>query len=228
MNVKNTILSRIQNTIAPHYCCSCGEIGDIFCEYCKYNINSEPFGRCVLCNTLTVNAESRCRTCSAPYSRMWCVGEYAEELEKLIAAYKFNRSSLAAMAAADLCATRLPQLPSEVVVTGVPTIPAHIRQRGYDHTKVMSQQIAHKTGLTYRPTVERATQTVQRGASRQQRLANAQAAFTCNSIPADTYLLVDDVFTTGATLHYAAQALLDAGAAEVWCVVVARQPLEKQ
>jgi predicted amidophosphoribosyltransferase len=39
------------------------------------------------------------------------------------------------------------------------------------------------------------------------------------------YLLVDDVVTTGATIKYAAKALKDAGAGDVWVAAIARQPL---
>jgi predicted amidophosphoribosyltransferase len=37
------------------------------------------------------------------------------------------------------------------------------------------------------------------------------------------YILVDDVMTTGATLQYSARVLKEAGATEVWIVVLARQ-----
>jgi len=40
------------------------------------------------------------------------------------------------------------------------------------------------------------------------------------------YLLVDDVMTTGSTLKYAARALKQAGASQVWVAVIARQTLD--
>jgi predicted amidophosphoribosyltransferase len=44
---------------------------------------------------------------------------------------------------------------------------------------------------------------------------------------APVYLLIDDVVTTNATLRYAADALMTAGAKTVWVGVAARQPLDK-
>ena len=59
------------------------------------------------------------------------------------------------------------------------------------------------------------------------RIQQAKQAFSCKPLGGGRYLLVDDVFTTGATVHYAAQQLKDAGANEVWGAIIAHQPLEK-
>jgi len=69
---------------------------------------------------------------------------------------------------------------------------------------------------------------MQRHASAVERDRQAKAAFAVKGaitkhVP---YVLVDDVVTTGATIKYAAQALLDAGASQVWVAVVARQTLD--
>jgi predicted amidophosphoribosyltransferase len=64
---------------------------------------------------------------------------------------------------------------------------------------------------------------------RSERLANLRAAFAVNpgaiaALQGKTVLLVDDVMTTGATLHLAAHALLNAGATRVTGAVFARTP----
>jgi len=64
---------------------------------------------------------------------------------------------------------------------------------------------------------------------RSKRLANLRAAFAVNpaALPAmqgKSVLLVDDVMTTGATMHLAARTLLNAGAASVTGAVFARTP----
>jgi predicted amidophosphoribosyltransferase len=51
----------------------------------------------------------------------------------------------------------------------------------------------------------------------------ATAMFTANALPAHV-VLIDDVMTTGATLHAAADALLRAGVARVDAWVCARVP----
>jgi predicted amidophosphoribosyltransferase len=71
----------------------------------------------------------------------------------------------------------------------------------------------------------RRTQTVQRGATAKDRQMQAKGAFcVIGEVNKDAvYILVDDVMTTGATLQYSARVLKEAGATEVWIVVLARQ-----
>ena len=68
---------------------------------------------------------------------------------------------------------------------------------------------------------------------RARRLANLQAVFAVDplrvqELSGGTVLLVDDVMTTGATLHTAAQVLRRAGAALVSALVVARADLRER
>jgi len=160
-----------------------------------------------------------------PYTRAWCVGERTEALQRLIDAYKFERAKACHGTLADLLVSRLPDLPPETVVVPIPTISAHIRQRGYDHTLLIARRLAKKMNLRLDPALSRKTATKQRGASRKERIAQAKEAFALTSpiLPNMPYLLIDDVVTTGSTLKYAAQLLKDAGAAEVWVGVIARQ-----
>lgn len=123
----------------------------------------------------------------------------------------------------------IPEFPSNVIVVPVPTIPSHIRQRGYDHTALIARRFAKVKSLPYQKLIERVSYTKQRGASRKQRFEQASQAFTVKKRLSEdsVYLLIDDVITTGATAQYAAEALLAAGASEVWVGVIARQPLDK-
>ncbi len=214
------------NLIAPHYCCSCGEIGEVLCEYCKYNIESEFAGQCLVCGGLTGSNQALCRTCQVPYSRAWCVGRKSDELERLITAYKFNRTKAAYRPLAELLHEAIPLLPPDTVVTAVPTVSGHIRERGYDHAELIAKRFASLRKHQYQTVLTRLTKARQRGANRQQREVQAKVAFGANMTVSGAYLLVDDVLTTGATIKYASKALLDAGATEVWVAIVARQPLE--
>lgn len=221
------MLFRPSNLIAPHYCCSCGEIGSILCENCKYDIVSEPYSKCLHCGSPTSGGEAVCGGCALPFSRAWCIGEKNGGLEGLIDAHKFERAKAASPVFSQLLDATLPQLPDSVTVVPVPTVATHIRQRGYDHTLLLARSFAAMRSLQMKTPLRRRTNDTQRGASRREREEQAKRAFVCDTLGGGCYLLLDDVYTTGATVRYAAEALKAAGANEVWLAIVARQPLEK-
>jgi ComF family protein len=156
------------------------------------------------------------------------VGERSGETRGLIDGYKFERQRAAHRPLADLLLQCIDQLPEDTVIVPVPTIAPHIRLRGYDHMYLIARYFARKRGLELCSVLHRTTTTRQRGASRAQRMLQAQKAFEVRRDldPDKHYLLIDDVITTGSTLAYASQALLDAGAGHVWVAAIARQPLD--
>lgn len=212
--------------LAPHYCCSCGNIGTLLCDYCKYDIINEPYEACILCHKLVQPGQHICMICTAPFTKAWCASDRREGVKELLDRYKFERTRAAYLPLAELLHHTLPDLPSDICVVPIPTITPHIRQRGYDQVAILSKEVAMRRKLSYTPLLHRKTNSVQRGASRKQRIDQANMAFTARSCNG-RYLVIDDISTTGATLSAAAQALLDAGAQEVWVAVVACQPLEK-
>ncbi len=214
--------------LAPHYCVSCGTIGQILCMYCKCNIESEQYEACLVCSGPVGGGEALCSHHILPYSRAWCVGERSAALRALLDQYKFERAKDTYHELAQLLDLSLPVLPEDVVVVPVPTIAPHIRRRGFDHTALVAKELAKRRGLIYQHAIERVTTTSQLGKGKRDRRKQAAQAFACvRPAQPGRYLLIDDIFTTGATVEFAAQALRDAGATEVWLAIVARQPLEK-
>lgn len=213
--------------IAPHHCRGCDKIGVLLCDNCKYNITSEAFEACLSCAG-PVGRLGICRRCNLPYSRAWVVGWRRDSLELLIDDYKFKRTKSSSQALVDLLDLTVARLPPETVVLAVPTIASHIRRRGYDHAKIIAQQFAIRRGLTFDDILQRATNTTQRGKNSRLRKQQAQQAFkVARPLSAKApYLLIDDVITTGATVHYGARALKQAGAGEVWVAAIARNPLD--
>ena len=219
---------RLSDILAPDYCLSCGEIGSILCEHCKYDIVGEAYGKCISCGNISPASSNLCRACVLPYSNAWCVGERHDILQRLLDAYKFNRSKSAVRILAGFLDATLPFFPDEMVVTYVTTIRPHVRQRGYDHARELAKELAKRRGLICQETLMRTTSTRQLGAGRRQRIENAKRAFAPKtSIKAQKYLLIDDIYTTGSTLEYGAKALRSGGASDVMVAVIARQPLEK-
>ena len=221
------MIDTLLSYIAPHHCCGCGKIGSLLCDNCKYNISDDRFDSCILCGG-SATPLGLCGRCKPPFERGWCVGERTEELKLIIDGYKFERKRAASQVLGRLLSDRIGMLPQSTVIVPVPTIAAHIRVRGYDHTLLLARVVAVHQSLSVSNVLERKTTTKQRGASRHERFLQAKVAYGVKH-PLDPelpYLLIDDVVTTGATIHYAAQALRDAGARHVWVGVIARQPLD--
>lgn len=182
---------------------------------------------CIVCGTIAAK-QGICAECQAAYSRAWCAGERSGALREAIDSYKFYNNYAAHKDLAALLSERIGRLPENCIIVPVPTVPSHIRQRGYDHALLLAKRLAK---LQNRPVVQllkRKTATKQRGQNKANRRAQASRAFDRRkrADPDAVYLLVDDVITTGATLHFAAKALRAAGASEVWAGVIARQPLD--
>lgn len=111
----------------------------------------------------------------------------------------------------------------------VPASPDRVRERGYDQAALLAQEAARRLRLPAIRAVERTrATTAQFDLDRAARAANLGGAFRAvpgrqPAIVGRWVVLVDDVVTTGATLAACAVALLDAGAAAVSGVAVARE-----
>ncbi|HEU5121376.1 MAG TPA: phosphoribosyltransferase family protein [Candidatus Saccharimonadales bacterium] len=226
-NVKNTMIDKFLSLLAPHLCYECQKLGAILCSNCKYNIINEDFNTCIMCSAAT-SKENICFHCSHLFEHAWCVEERRDVLKRIVNDYKFNNVYAAHGTLADLLIGRTPELPPDCRVVPIPTIPTHIRRRGYDHMLTIARVFAKKKGLQLETSLMRRTNTVQTGQTRKKRLQQAEKAFSLkNSRLHGRYLLVDDIVTTGATLKTAATLLRQHGATEVWVAVVLRQPLDK-
>lgn len=211
--------------IAPHYCCGCEERGVFLCQSCENDIVSERFSYCIRCLSPSVTSNI-CAACKPSYSKAWCVSIRDEIMEKIVNAYKFDRVYEALEISARLLSRTLPSLPRDMIIVPIPTVPKHIRIRGYDHTRQMAIHIARQHGVRYAPLVSRRTNSVQLNASRPVRIRQAQEAFHVQPLEGGRYLIIDDVYTTGSTVEYASRQLRRAGAEEVWVAVLSRQVLD--
>lgn len=118
--------------------------------------------------------------------------------------------------------------PSSTVLIAVPLSRARLRQRGYDQARELARPLARALSLpllddALRRLRDTAPQSSLDGLARRRNLRGAFAAAFPTAPPARV-LLIDDVMTTGATLHAAATALRRAGVHRVEAWVCARVP----
>ena len=225
-NVKNTIVDSLLSVVAPHLCSSCGRIGTTFCDNCKYDIIQRTFSNCILCDKLAELGV--CDDHKFVFNQAWVVGTRSGSLQRLIGGYKFQNMKAASVDLADLLCRRLPPLPARSVLVPIPTTAGHIRERGYDHMLLIAQELGRKLHIPVERILQRGNQLTQHHVGRKERLIQAKTAFRVEGMvdPGITYILLDDVVTTGATITQAAKLLRNAGAVYVWVAVTSRQPLD--
>jgi ComF family protein len=110
------------------------------------------------------------------------------------------------------------------VVVPVASSAERIRERGYCHATLLAQAVAAELGLRVMPfgLVRVHQHGTQKGRTREERLGALAGAYRASAqVHQRRVLLVDDVVTTGATLHAATSALREAGAARVQPIVLA-------
>lgn len=174
----------------------------------------------------------RCLRRPPPLTEAHAACLYGAPLDRLLPRFKFHHDLAAGRLLAQLMAQRFRSLPATwpaaVALLPIPLHPRRLRQRGYDQALELARPLAraldlpllHDALVRVRHT---APQSRLQATRRQRNLEDAFRARGSAALPAHV-VLVDDVMTTGATLHAAAIALHRAGVARVDAWVCARVP----
>ena len=211
---------------APHVCLGCGAEEDrLLCEGCAASIAVVP-SRCYRCKAVT-DDYTVCATCRSktPLRQVIVLTHYTGMPKELIHKMKYERARAGIAEAAQLLGPQLVYLPADAMLTHVPTASSRVRQRGYDHARLLACHLATTSGYPYGTALARVGQAHQVGAKRAERLRQLRGAFRpvhLQLVQGKHVVLVDDVLTTGATLETAARELKRAGAATVSAIVFAQ------
>ncbi|HEV2147693.1 MAG TPA: ComF family protein, partial [Longimicrobiaceae bacterium] len=210
----------------------------LVCRLCWARVRELPAPRCPRCWTPVPHGREagvRCTACAdlPPTLRAvrsaFAMGEVSR---KLVHALKYRRwSALAEPMGRRMAALPFPEDVEEEarLVVPVPTSPSRVRERGYDQAVLLAAAFAARTGRTTDPGMlaRRRASGTQTALHPDERRANVAGAFTVpegrrSGVRGEHVLLVDDVWTTGATAEACAQALLEAGARVVSVATFAR------
>lgn len=195
-----------------------------------------------------IDQATACPRCAAPFGRELCtecmtrtgpqelafsaaVAALAYDLraQALVTAYKDGNERRLAGELAQLMAQALPlewRLWAEAL-TWVPADGEALRRRGFDHMRLLADELSRRSGLTAAALLAKPGRGDQRALTRRERQANAGGLFTLLPLAEGAalprrVLLIDDVMTTGATLDAAAALLRRSGVGEVRVATVAR------
>ena len=192
---------------------------------------AQPTLRCPTCALVLSN--NSCSSCLAtpPSGLDACIAavSYQFPWSDCITRFKFQADSGLGRSLADLMRHAPwvePAIESASLVIAMPLSASRLRERGFNQAFELARHLAPgKADAHTLWRIEQATHQV--GASREDRLTNVRDAFWVDATRIDRVrgqrlVLIDDVMTTGASLHEAARALKSAGAAHVTGIVFAR------
>lgn len=231
---------RVLRVVYPDQCASCDALTDAphgLCGSC-WAETKFVFGKaCHLCGAPMPGADDAdnvpcddCLSTPRPWQRGWAALEYQGRARSLILRLKHSDRTDLARPLAIWMADRLRgQLPSETVVVPVPSHPIRLLQRRYNQSALLARGIARQLGLKLEVDAllrVRATPKLD-GLGVAERFAKLDGAIKAHPkrvsrIADRPVLVVDDVMTSGATLHAATTALTKAGTREVYIAVLAR------
>lgn len=174
-------------------------------------------------------ADVRCRRCDADhFTAARSVGVYEGALRASVLALKREPHVGARLARLLSEAQRRPPLDAATRVVPVPLHAERERERGFNQAVVIARAVARGARLPLDEwSVVRTVHTERHRAgmdarARRETVEDAFKVVRPRLVAGERVLLVDDVFTTGATVSACARALKDAGAAEVFVLTVAR------
>ena len=234
---------RALDALFPPRCGGCGTFsGPIFCEKCAPDLCEIVPPCCAQCgrvfDALARGAEicARCREHPPAFERARACWIYEGPPRLAIHRFKYNRRYAMAprlvqqMAQTPAARAMLWDWQPDILVP-VALHASRARARGFNQSALLARELGLARDLPALDLLRRTRRTPpQVGLSLKERRRNVRAAFAVNEAlwrnhkgAGARILLIDDVFTTGATLDECARVLRDAGAGAVAALTVARQ-----
>lgn len=230
------------------YCICCGSLIDgtrpySLCDPCARKLHWIVGRSCVKCGKALPDTYrgSCCYDCmgfSHSFSRGYSCLTYGLHEREILMDFKYGGKGYLGAKLGDILSDRLACEDLDVdVIIPVPVSEKRRRQRGYNQTALMARRVAKRSGI---PLEEKALIRVRdtallRSLNPGEREAALAGAFTVmqkrrGQIAGRRVLLIDDIYTTGATADACTKALLASGAAEVFLLTLAsggnRRPKE--
>lgn len=222
--------ARLLSLLVPPTCWVCGgsapEAAPL-CGGCRRALPWLPDRCCPWCGLPAGPPSHRCPAAHQAFDAARSVVAYEGVAAAVVRALKDRGGvPLAAVMAAQLAAAVPPELLRGASIVPVPAHPVRGRLRGFDPAALLATELARRTGrpLEDRLLRRRGWRGRQRGATRAERLAAGRLRIEVrHPIPPPAVVaLVDDVHTTGATLHACALALRTGGCERVVALSWAR------
>jgi ComF family protein len=171
----------------------------------------------------------RCRLCRnglTSFDALYCVGAYEGRLRHLIHLFKFDHMRQLDRPLGRFLRTGLPPDIQFDLLAPTPLHWTKRLSRGFNQADLLARELSRSTGIPVarllRKTKSTEAQSTLSGPERRRNVKGAFRVKNAAQVSQKRILLVDDVYTTGATANACAKVLKDAGAHSVAVLTLAR------
>jgi len=225
-------LDKFFNIFFPAKCGFCGVITENYnyiCNNCRAQIINEDREHCILCGKKIYLLENICKECRERrvyYEKLIYFSEYKDILKDKIISYKFNDSAYLHHFFAELMCYKLISEKADAI-TAVPISAKRMKERGYNQSELIAKKISRYLEIPYIKLLTKNRETKrQSDLSKNERYLNIKDSFEFNNkikLKHEKVILVDDVFTTGATVNECSRVLKTSGIKSIVVAVIARR-----
>jgi ComF family protein len=236
---RNQIQNFVLDAIFPQFCIQCGKEGKYLCSDCFNLIDILEYQFCPVCGKRLIG-QNICKGCveKTNLDGIFSASPYSNFLVKKVLArlkyepYLKNLSKTLA----DLIIThfyllrnnRIQGILQDSILTPVPISKDKRRIRNFNQAEEIAKELSCKLKIPLRCDILLKTKSTPQqvglpSCERKENIKNAFGILNAKKMTSKKILLVDDVFTTGATMEECAKTLKRACACEVYAVVAARE-----
>jgi len=225
----------------PIHCLNCGQEGAVLCSNCQEYIKKRQHLTCPHCGKLSIYG-AVCLSCRHKINIDGLIfyTDYQQVLnKKLIGFWKYKYVKAAGELIVDLLIKDLESfvkdnkfLPfvdqREILVIPVPIHKNKYLERGFNQSEIIAQAIGKKFNWRAATSIiERAKNTdSQTKLNKDGRKQNIKDAFIVKDVSAlknKNIVLIDDVYTSGATINELAETIKKYNNGKIWAIVFAKQ-----
>lgn len=226
-------LALVEDYLFPSRCAGCGSV-----------VSAAENGACAECLGAIGPLKEACPRCSGQLKdgrceicsdRMWyldrniAAAEYSGAMMKLLRSFKFEKRKRIHRHLGEITFNAVKDQGLDVdLVTAVPMTGAKVWKRGYNQSELVARALSRRMGCEYGVLLtEKGSSRTQKDLQYRERFINILGRYVPKGSAARgrKVLIVDDVFTTGATINECARVLREAGAEKVYGVTIARRSL---
>ena len=233
------MLHSLLDWVYPPCCVACRtliplnekEPRDMFlCNICQSLFDPIEGYICKICGVPTENDVQCCVSCYGKtffFTSNRSTFLYDNLIKALLLELKFKQKNQIAHSLAKLWAKNLSEitfLPNSVFAP-LPLHPKKEKERGFNQAKILAVALSRHTNIPLENALLRTIDTPpQSGLHPRERIENVSGAFKIAKgiiTQGKNYIIIDDIYTTGASLNECAKVLKQAGAESVSCMTLA-------